>query len=65
MMLTMASSVFLAYNDMLTLNTTETTVIVLADWYHTVAPSLFPNPGDVDPLVYRDSSVMVWIDVLL
>ncbi|THH12095.1 hypothetical protein EW145_g227 [Phellinidium pouzarii] len=27
----------------------ETTVITLADWYHSVAPSLFPNTGDVDP----------------
>ncbi|KAI5123468.1 hypothetical protein M0805_008838 [Coniferiporia weirii] len=27
----------------------ENTVITLADWYHSVAPSLFPNTGDVDP----------------
>ena len=34
--------------EMLTL-LLETTVITLADWYHTVAPTLFPNTGDVDP----------------
>ncbi|KAH8111779.1 laccase [Phellopilus nigrolimitatus] len=28
----------------------ETTVITLADWYHSVAPSLFPNLGNVDPI---------------
>ncbi|KAH8110523.1 Cu-oxidase-domain-containing protein [Phellopilus nigrolimitatus] len=28
----------------------ETTVITLADWYHSVAPSLFPNLGNVDPV---------------
>ncbi|KAL5536666.1 LCC11_5 [Sanghuangporus sanghuang] len=27
----------------------ESTVIVLADWYQNVSPSLFPNQGDVDP----------------
>ena len=29
----------------------ETTVITLADWYHEVAPSVFPNQGNVDPYV--------------
>ncbi|KAI5117970.1 hypothetical protein M0805_004904 [Coniferiporia weirii] len=27
----------------------ESTVITLADWYHSVAPSLFPNLGNHDP----------------
>ena len=35
--------------DLYTETALETTVITLADWYHNVAPSLFPNPGDVDP----------------
>ncbi|THH05871.1 hypothetical protein EW145_g4477 [Phellinidium pouzarii] len=28
----------------------ESTIITLADWYHSVAPSLFPNLGNVDPI---------------
>ncbi|KAI5120428.1 hypothetical protein M0805_009890 [Coniferiporia weirii] len=27
----------------------ETTIITLSDWYHSVAPSMFPNTGNVDP----------------
>ena len=30
----------------------ETTVITLMDWYHSVAPSLFPNPTNATPYVY-------------
>ncbi|PAV19801.1 laccase [Pyrrhoderma noxium] len=28
----------------------ESTVITIADWYHEVAPVLFPNPGKNDPI---------------
>lgn len=29
----------------------ESTIITLFDWYHNVAPSLFPNPTNATPLV--------------